>query len=289
MLRRPHPAPVAPIAFFAMPRFKLTIEYDGRPFVGWQAQDNGPSVQATLTEAIEAFCGQRVQLTAAGRTDAGVHARGQVADLMLDKPWAPDRVRMASNHHLGQAPIAVLSAEPVADAFSARFDAVQRFYTYRIVNRRGRLGLDRGLAWHLAAPLDPWAMHQAAQHLVGRHDFTTFRHVHCQAKSPIKTIDLIQVEAMGEEIRVHVAARSFLHHQVRSIVGCLSLVGRGKWRAADMKAALEARDRSALGLNAPPDGLYFMRVVYGPSRLAAAAGGETHGSSSPPPAPAQEG
>ncbi|MBB4210965.1 tRNA pseudouridine38-40 synthase [Rhodothalassium salexigens DSM 2132] len=247
-----------------MTRFKLTLEYDGRPYVGWQRQDNGPSVQAALEAALAAFNGAPVATVAAGRTDAGVHARGQVAHADITKDMTGYRVMMAANHHLRRAgeAVAVLAAEPVADDFSARFDALGRSYTYRIVNRPAPLTVDRGLAWQVPQPLDAAAMHAAAQVLVGRHDFTTFRAAQCQAASPVKTLDRLDVERQGETILIHAAARSFLHHQVRSMVGCLALVGRGHWTADDLRAALDACDRRALGYNAPPDGLTFMAVRY---------------------------
>ena len=245
-----------------MQRYKLTIEYDGGPFVGWQAQDNGPSVQAAMERAIEAFSGERVRVTAAGRTDAGVHALGQVVHVDLARDTTPDEVQGALNHHLKPDPVAVLAVEPVDQAFSARFSAKTRHYRYRIVNRRAPLALDRGRAWHVIAPLDAEAMHAAAQRLVGRHDFTTFRHAHCQAKSPVKTLDRLAVARDGDDVWVAASARSFLHHQVRSMVGTLKLVGEGKWTADDVARALAARDRAALGHNAPPDGLYFARVDY---------------------------
>ncbi len=243
-------------------RFRLLIEYDGRPFVGWQRQENGPSVAAALEDAIAAFSGERVTVHGAGRTDAGVHAAGQVAHFDLEKGMRPDQVRGALNHHVKPWPVAVRAVAPVGADFHARFSARRRVYRYRIVNRRAPLTIDRGLAWHVIRPLDAEAMHDAAQCLVGRHDFTTFRHIACQAKSPLKTLDLLAVERLGEEVHIHAMARSFLHHQVRSMVGTLALVGMGKWSAADVRAALEARDRRALGHNAPPDGLTLMRVDY---------------------------
>ncbi|MGF1605933.1 MAG: tRNA pseudouridine(38-40) synthase TruA [Rhodothalassiaceae bacterium] len=245
-----------------MPRYKLTLEYDGRRFVGWQAQDNGPSVQAALEGAIAAFAGHRVTVQGSGRTDAGVHARGQVAHVDLEKPFTPHQLVLAANHHLGAAAVSVLAAEPVENAFHARFDARRRHYCYRILNRRGRPCLEAGLVWHIGKPLDVEAMRAGAAHLLGRHDFTTFRHVHCQARSPVKTLDVLTVEPVGEEVRVHAAARSFLHHQVRSMVGCLVWVGLGKWPPDEIGRALATRDRRRLAMNAPPDGLYFMRVVY---------------------------
>jgi tRNA pseudouridine38-40 synthase len=245
-----------------MPRYKLTIEYDGRPFVGWQVQDNGPSVQGVLAAAIAAFCGQEATVQGAGRTDAGVHALGQVGHVDLAKDWGEDTVRDAVNAHLRPHPVAVLKAERVADTFDARFSAIQRHYRYRIISRRADLTLERGLAWRIGKPLDSAAMHAAAQRLVGRHDFTTFRHAECQAKSPVKTLDRLDVERSADEIDVAASARSFLHTQVRSMVGALALVGEGKWTADDVSAALAKRDRTACAPVAPPDGLYLTRVDY---------------------------
>ena len=245
-----------------MPRYKLTIEYDGTPFVGWQVQDNGPSVQGVLTEAIAAFTGERVVVAGAGRTDAGVHALGQVAHVDLAKDWDGDTVRDAVNFHLRPRPIAVLTAEQVAENFDARFSATKRHYLYRIVNRRADLALDQNRAWRVPRPLDGDAMHAAAQKLVGRHDFTTFRAAECQAKSPVKTLDQLDVKRDGDEVRITAAARSFLHHQVRSMVGSLVHVGEGKWSAEDLAAALAARDRTRCGQVAPPQGLYLVRVEY---------------------------
>jgi tRNA pseudouridine38-40 synthase len=245
-----------------MPRYKLTIEYDGRPFVGWQAQDNGLSVQSVLAAAIAAFCGEKASVHGAGRTDAGVHALAQVGHVDLARDWGEDTVRDALNAHLRPHPVAVLNAERVADTFDARFSAVRRHYRYRIVNRRADLTFDRGLAWRIAKPLDGAAMHAAAQRLVGRHDFTTFRHAECQAKSPVKTLDRLDVARSADEIDVLASARSFLHTQVRSMVGALALVGEGKWTEHDVSAALEARDRAACAPVAPPDGLYLTRVDY---------------------------
>ena len=245
-----------------MPRYKLTIEYDGTPFVGWQVQDNGPSVQGVLTEAIAAFTGERVVVAGAGRTDAGVHARGQVAHVDLAKDWDGDTVRDAVNFHLRPRPIAVLTAEQVAENFDARFSATKRHYLYRIVNRRADLALDQTRAWRVPRPLDGDAMHAAAQKLVGRHDFTTFRAAECQAKSPVKTLDQLDVKRDGDEVRITAAARSFLHHQVRSMVGSLVHVGEGKWSTDDLASALAARDRAACGQVAPPQGLYLVRVEY---------------------------
>lgn len=245
-----------------MPRYKLTLEYDGTPFVGWQAQDNGASIQGALTDAIAAFAGERAAVYGAGRTDAGVHALGQVAHVDLSKPWDNDTVRDAINFHLRPQPIAVLMAEQVVPDFQARFSAVKRRYLYRIVNRRADLTLDLNRVWRVPRPLDAAAMHDAAQRLIGRHDFTTFRAAECQAKSPVKTLDRLDVLRVGEEIRIETAARSFLHHQVRSMVGSLVHVGEGKWSTADLEAALTARDRTRCGQVAPPHGLYLVRVEY---------------------------
>ena len=245
-----------------MPRYKLTIEYDGTPFVGWQAQDNGPSVQGVLTDAIAAFAGERVAVQGAGRTDAGVHALGQVAHVDLAEVWGVNTVRDAINFHLRPQPIAVLAAEQVAADFDARFSAIKRHYLYRIVNRRADLTLEQNRAWRVPRPLDSAAMHAAAQKLVGRHDFTTFRSAECQANSPIKTLDRLDVARDGDELRITAAARSFLQHQVRSMVGSLVHVGDGKWTADDLAAALAARDRTACGQVAPPHGLYLARVEY---------------------------
>ena len=245
-----------------MPRYKLTIEYDGTPFVGWQIQDNGPSVQAALTDAIAAFAGERALVGGAGRTDAGVHALGQVAHVDLGKDWDNDTVRDAINFHVRPQPVAVLSAEHVAADFDARFSARKRYYLYRIVNRRADLTLDQNRTWRVPRPLDAAAMHEAAQLLVGRHDFTTFRAAECQAKSPVKTLDRLDVRRDGDELRIAASARSFLHHQVRSMVGSLVHVGDGKWRAADLATALASRDRIACGEVAPPHGLYLVRVDY---------------------------
>jgi tRNA pseudouridine38-40 synthase len=243
-------------------RWKLTVEYDGRPYVGWQRQDNGPSVQQELEEAVQRLCGETVSFTAAGRTDAGVHALAQVVHADLEKPFAPDRIRDALNFHLSGKSIAVLLAEAVGGDFSARMSAKGRSYVYRIVCRRAPLTFEKGLAWHVRHPLDAEAMHDAAQVLVGHHDFTSFRASLCQAKSPLKTLDRLDVTREGDEVRIHAAARSFLHHQVRNMVGTLELVGRGKWTAGDVRKALEARNRSAAGPTCPPDGLYFERVLY---------------------------
>jgi tRNA pseudouridine38-40 synthase len=245
-----------------MPRYKLTIEYDGTPFVGWQVQDNGLTAQGVITAAIAAFTGEQAAVQGAGRTDAGVHALGQVAHVDLTKEWDTDNVRDAANFHLRPHPIAVLAAERVPDTFDARFSATKRHYLYRIVNRRADLALDRGRTWRVPRPLDDRAMHAAAQHLVGKHDFTTFRSTECQAKSPVKTLDRLDVERNGDEVRIKASARSFLQHQVRSLVGSLVHVGEGKWSADNLSAALEARDRAACGQVAPPEALYLVRVDY---------------------------
>ncbi|MBI1776805.1 MAG: tRNA pseudouridine(38-40) synthase TruA [Proteobacteria bacterium] len=256
-----------------MPRYRLTLEYDGSQLVGWQRQTNGPSVQQHLEEAIQKFCGQTVLAHAAGRTDAGVHALGQVAHIDLVGEMATDTLREAVNYHLKPQPIAILEAVAAGPSFHARFSATLRAYRYRIVNRRAPLTLERGRAWLVTRPLDTVAMHEAAQGLVGRHDFTSFRAGQCQAKSPVKTLDRLEVERAGEEVAIVAEARSFLHHQVRNMVGSLRLVGEGKWTAHDLAKALAARDRAAAGATAPPDGLYLTRVEYGVA-LAADAGGE---------------
>lgn len=245
-----------------MQRWKLTLEYDGSPFVGWQRQDNGPSVQQAIEEAVFRFAGEEVRAHAAGRTDAGVHAFGQVAHIDLARESRPDTVRDALNHHLKPWPVAVLRAEAVPDHFHARLSAIGRRYLYKIVNRRPPLCLDAGRAWHVGRPLDATAMHRAAQELVGRHDFTTFRAALCQAKSPVKTLDRLHVVQIGNELHIHAAARSFLHHQVRNMVGTLELAGAGKWSPADVRAALEACDRGKGGPTAPACGLYFVEVTY---------------------------
>jgi tRNA pseudouridine38-40 synthase len=245
-----------------MSRYKLTIEYDGRPFVGWQIQDNGPTVQGVLAAAIKGFCGQKVGVYGAGRTDAGVHALGQVAHVDLARDWDARVVRDAINAHLRPHPVAVINAEKAPEAFDARFSAVKRHYLYRIINRRADLTFERGRAWRVVRLLNTTAMQAAAQRLVGRHDFTTFRNVECQAKSPVKTLDQLDVHRMRDDVHIIAAARSFLHTQVRSMVGALALVGEGKWTADDLSAALEKRDRKACAPVAPPDGLYLSRVDY---------------------------
>jgi len=245
-----------------MPRYKLTIEYDGAPFCGWQLQDALPSVQGVLEQAAFALSGESVRVHGAGRTDAGVHALGQVAHVDFAKAFRADSVRDAMNAHLRPHPVAVLSAEVAAADFDARFSAVQRHYVYRLVNRRADLALAAGRAWRVPRKLDASAMHEAAQALVGKHDFTTFRAAECQAKSPVKTLLSIAVVRDGDNVDIHVSARSFLHHQVRSITGSLVWVGEGRWSAGDLRAALEAKNRTACGPVAPPDGLYLVRVDY---------------------------
>jgi tRNA pseudouridine38-40 synthase len=245
-----------------MTRYKIIVEYDGGGFVGWQRQANGPSVQAALEDAIRGFCGESVLVEGAGRTDAGVHAFGQAAHFDLAKETTAETVMAAVNFHLKPAPVAVLSAEAVAGDFHARFCANRRAYLYRIVNRRAPLALERGRAWFVPQPLDAAAMHAAAQVLVGHHDFTSFRASECQAKSPVKSLDLLSVTRSGEVVEVRAEARSFLHHQVRNFVGSLKLVGEGRWSAADLRRALEARDRAAAGPTAPAAGLYLTEVGY---------------------------
>ncbi len=245
-----------------MPRYKLTLEYDGGPFQGWQRQDNGPSVQGALEAAIFKLSGETVTVTGAGRTDSGVHALGQVAHFDLEKSFTADKVRDALNYHLRPDPVAVLQAEEVSEEFHARFSAIGRHYMYRIVCRRAPLVIDRGHAWHVMHDLDDEAMHHAAQALVGHHDFTTFRASECQAKSPVKSLDKLSVRRAADEVVIEASARSFLHNQVRSIVGTLKLVGEGKWSRRDVERALKAADRKECGPVAPPDGLYLIRVDY---------------------------
>lgn len=245
-----------------MTRFKLTVEYDGGPFVGWQRQENGLGVQQVLEDAAAAFCGETPAVFGAGRTDAGVHATGQVAHIDIEKPFAADKVRDALNFHMRGHPVAVLDAAAVADDFHARFSAKGRAYVYRIVNRRAPLAIGKGYRWWVPVPLDATAMHAAAQRLVGRHDFTSFRASICQADSPVKTLDRLDVVRDGDEIALIVEARSFLHHQVRNFAGTLKWVGEGKWTADDVAAALAAKDRAAGGPTAPPDGLFLTRVDY---------------------------
>ena len=245
-----------------MTRWRLTIEYDGGPFMGWQRQEHGPSVQQALEEALNSMTGELAAVHAAGRTDAGVHALAMSAHVEIEKTLTEHRLREGLNALVRPQPISVLSAEHAPDDWHARFSCVGRRYLYRILNRRAPPALDNGRVWHIGADLDLDAMREGAARLVGRHDFTTFRSAHCQSESPVKTLDSLTASRVGDEIRVEAAARSFLHHQVRSMVGCLALVGRGQWTPADIKSALEARDRSALGFNAPPHGLYFVEAIY---------------------------
>jgi tRNA pseudouridine38-40 synthase len=245
-----------------MARYRLTIEYDGGPYRGFQTQAELPTVQASLQKAILGFSGETPTIYAAGRTDAGVHATGQVIHIELEKPWRPAVVRDAVNAHLAPEPISVVEVAEVGEDFHARFSAKGRRYLYRILNRRAPAALDRGRVWLVKKPLDAQAMHSAGQALVGHHDFTTFRDMQCQARSPIKTLDLVRVWREGDEVRLEFAARSFLHRQVRSMTGSLVEVGAGRWTAADLKAALEARDRKACGQVAPSDGLYLTGVEY---------------------------
>ena len=240
----------------------MTVEYDGQPFMGWQRQPHGPSVQAAIEDAVRTVLGEHVTLHAAGRTDAGVHARGMVAHFDLMRGITPFKLMEAINAGLRDVAVSVLDCADAEADFHARFSCVARHYEYRIVNRRAPLTLDKGRAWHVRRALDTSAMRDAAQLLVGHHDFTTFRSVHCQSLNPVKTLDRLDVARAGDDICISASARSFLHHQVRSMVGCLSLVGLGRWTADDLRAALEAKDRTALGLNAPPDGLYFLRADY---------------------------
>ena len=245
-----------------MTRFALTLEFDGGPFMGLQRQDHGPSVQASIERAVFEVTGERVTMHSAGRTDSGVHALAMVSHLDIAKDIAPFRLMEALNARLRPDPIAVLKCEVKPDDWHARFSCIGRRYLYRIVNRRAPLTLERGRAWHVTRPIDDAAMHRAAQALVGRHDFTTFRSVHCQAKEPVKTLDRLDVRREGERVLIQAEARSFLHHQVRSMVGTLALVGLGQWRETQVAEALEARDRAALGLNAPAEGLYFVAANY---------------------------
>jgi tRNA pseudouridine38-40 synthase len=245
-----------------MPRYRLLLEYDGNPFHGWQRQATGPSVQSTLEAALLACAGERTTVTAAGRTDARVHALGQVAHLDLARAWPPERLVGALNFHLRPAPVAVLEAREAPPDFHARFSAVRRRYLYRILNRRAPPALDRHRAWHVPVPLLPERMHAAAQALVGRHDFTSFRSSECQSASPVKTLDLVHVRQAGELVEFRLAARSFLHHQVRNIAGTLKLVGEGKAPVWHVRAVLEARERAAAGQTAPAEGLYLEGVNY---------------------------
>ncbi|MFT4158368.1 tRNA pseudouridine(38-40) synthase TruA [Shinella sp.] len=247
-----------------MPRYRLRIEYDGTPYVGWQRQENGPSVQGAIEAAILSLTGETVSIRGAGRTDSGVHAMGQVAHADLSRQWKEHTLRNALNAHLGMAGerIAILDAAEVPDDFDARFSAKKRHYLYRIISRRAPLALEANRAWFVAKELDHEVMHAAGQVLVGRHDFTTFRAAQCQANSPVRTIDRLEVTRSGELIEMRVSAQSFLHNQIRSFAGTLKLAGEGKWTVEDVRAALEARDRKACGPVAPPDGLYFMVVDY---------------------------
>jgi tRNA pseudouridine38-40 synthase len=251
-----------------MPRFKLTVEYDGTPFVGWQRQTNGPSVQSVIESALEALCGIHVGVRGAGRTDTGVHATGQVVHADLIKDWRSDVLRDALNAHMRPQPVAILAAERVPESFDARFSAIRRHYLYRIINRRAPLTVEQGHAWLVKRRLDADAMWAAAAHLVGHHDFSTFRASHCQAESPVRTLERLDVRRIGDEIQIRASARSFLHSQVRSMVGSLEQVGSGKWSASDLRAALEARDRRRCGTVAPPEGLYLVSVDYDPSASA---------------------
>jgi tRNA pseudouridine38-40 synthase len=245
-----------------MTRFALTIEYDGTPYMGWQRQAHGPSVQQAIEEAIATTSGAEAQLHAAGRTDAGVHALAMRAHFDLETGLTPFRLMGALNAHLRPAPVAILDCVIVPDDWHARFSCIGRAYEYRIVNRRAPLAVERDRAWQVIQQLDAVAMHEAAQLLVGLHDFTTFRSSHCQSDSPVKTLDRLDVRREGEHVFIEAEARSFLHHQVRSMVGSLAAVGTGRWTAADLQAALDAKDRNALAHNAPPEGLYFVRAVY---------------------------
>ncbi len=245
-----------------MPRYKLIIEYDGTPFAGWQVQADGTTVQGVIEAAVEAFAGTKIAIQGAGRTDAGVHALGQVAHVDLPQDRETDTVRDALNSYLRPHPVTVLAAEKVSGEFDARFSATRRHYLYRIINRRPDLALERNFAWRIARPLDDRAMQDAARQLVGKHDFTTFRSADCQAKSPVRTLDRLEVTRAGESVRIAASARSFLHNQVRSMVGSLVHVGEGKWSPSDLVAALAARDRAACGQVAPPQGLCLVKVDY---------------------------
>ncbi|MCF8467360.1 MAG: tRNA pseudouridine(38-40) synthase TruA [Sneathiella sp.] len=245
-----------------MPSYRVTIEYDGRELVGWQRQKNGPSVQQHIEEALFNFCGEEIRIQGAGRTDAGVHALGQVANFNLESHRKPHVVMNAVNQHLKPVPIAILNCEEVDPEFNARFSATKRHYLYRIINRRAPLTVDAGLAWLVKRELDSEAMREAAAVLVGRHDFTSFRAAACQANSPVRTLDKLEISREGNEIKIRASALSFLHNQVRSMVGSLSLVGTGQWTATDLKAVLDAKDRQRAGPNAPPYGLYLTAVDY---------------------------
>jgi tRNA pseudouridine38-40 synthase len=243
-------------------RWRLTIEYDGGPFMGWQRQDNGPSVQQQVEAAIFRMTGELAAVHGAGRTDSGVHALAMSAHVDIQKHLTAHRLRDGLNALVRPDPIAILEASEVADDWHARFSCIGRRYEYRILNRRAPPAVERGRLWHVAAPLAVEAMAEGAAHLVGRHDFTTFRSAQCQSKDPVKTLDRLEIVRDGDCLRIEAAARSFLHHQVRSMVGCLVMVGRGQWMPGDIKTALDARDRAALGLNAPPQGLYFVEAIY---------------------------
>ncbi|MEO7564563.1 MAG: tRNA pseudouridine(38-40) synthase TruA [Sphingomicrobium sp.] len=245
-----------------MTRWRLTIEYDGTPFLGWQRQDQGMTVQQALEEALARMMSKRTPFTGAGRTDTGVHALAMPAHVDIARDVTPHRLREGLNALVRPLPIAILDSEPVADDWHARFSCTGRRYFYRILSRKAPPTLDRNRVWHLPSPLNLSAMREAASHLIGHHDFTTFRSVHCQSASPVKTLDRLDIEAIGDEVHIRAAARSFLHHQVRSMTGCLAMVGRGQWSPDDMKAALDARDRAALGFNAPPHGLFFAGASY---------------------------
>ena len=245
-----------------MNRFKLTMEYNGSSYYGWQMQESAPSIQAELEKAAFKFCQTECRFHAAGRTDARVHAKGMIAHVDIPRDIEAFKVMEALNYHLNDVPISILKSEKVDDEFHARFSAKKRYYRYHIINRRAKLSLQRGFAWQIKKELDVNAMQEAAQVLVGKHDFTTFRSVQCQSKSPLKTLESLTVSRDSENIYIDTSAISYLHHQVRSMVGCLYYVGKGKWTKQDLKNALEAADRNALGYNAPPDGLYFMKVDY---------------------------
>jgi tRNA pseudouridine38-40 synthase len=245
-----------------MPRYKLILEYDGTGLVGWQRQANGLSVQEILETAAERFCGKKLVVHGAGRTDAGVHALAQAAHLDLPKEWPTDVIRNALNQHVKPHAVSIIAVEPVADKFDARRSARGRVYCYRILNRRAPAAVSRGHVWHVGVPLDVEAMQRGAALLLGKHDFSSFRDSECQANSPVKTLDTLTVTRVGDEVQIEARARSFLHHQVRNMVGTLKLVGAGKWRAQRVGEALEARDRRAGGPTAPPEGLYLVEVIY---------------------------
>lgn len=245
-----------------MPRYRLTIEYDGRPYSGFQAQAVLPSVQGAIEAAVKAFTGQEIRIAAAGRTDTGVHATGQVVHVDLERDWPARTVANALNAHLAREAVSVLDAAVAPEGWHARFSANERRYLYRILNRPAPPALEAGKVWHVKKPIDAEAMHVAARHLVGLHDFTTFRDMHCQAKSPVKTLDVARVSRVGDEVHLEFSARSFLHRQVRSMTGTLAEVGVGRWTPDDVRAALAARDRTACGPVAPPDGLYLTGVGY---------------------------